>query len=250
MDWMAWAGLGLVLLAVLSYLAMLFVVHDFTYKTWIFHGAVALGLILAAAGYLGGGSTVVVVSAGVLGLAWFALTRTELAVRGSDHLRLRPGHRLPPFRLHTTDGLEVSDQDLIDNAPSLLVLYRGWWCPSHKAQLDEMVAAHRRFSAAGLSVYAASVDGPEESRAVQERVGDAITVLCGMPQGLLDEIGVRDDRGAPWYDRLIFGAKPQPISMPAAIVVDRTGTVVYAHRSTRVDDRPAPDQILSSLSGT
>jgi peroxiredoxin len=141
----------------------------------------------------------------------------------------------------------VTAQDVIASAPALLVLYRGWWCPSHKAQLDEIVDAHQRLAEAGLSLYAGSVDSPEESEPVQDHVGDKITILSGIPESLLDEIGVRDDRGAPWYDRLIFGAKQQAISMPAAIVVDEGGSIVYARRSTRVDDRPAPDQILAGL---
>ena len=130
------------------------------------------------------------------------------------------------------------------------MLYRGWWCPSHKAQLDEIVDAHQSLSDAGLSVYAGSVDSPEESQSVQDRVGDKITILCDVPESLLDQIGVRDERGAPWYDRLIFGAKQRAISMPAAIVVGKGGSIVYARRSTRVDDRPAPDQILARLSRT
>jgi peroxiredoxin len=247
MDLLTWVGLGLVLLAAASYLVLLFVIHDFTYKTWLFDGVVSLGVTLAGLGLMAGGSVAVTVSALVTGLGWFVLTRRELALKGSDRLRVRPGDRLPGFKLFTTDRREVTDQDLVANAPALLVLYRGWWCPSHKAQLDEIVAAYEHFSAAGLSVYAGSVDEPAESRAVQDRVGEAITILCCVPHSLLDEIGVRDERGAPWYDRLIFGAKKQDISMPAAIVVDKGGSIVYARRSTRVDQRPTPEQILSSL---
>jgi hypothetical protein len=35
--------------------------------------------------------------------------------------------------------------------------------------------------------------------------------------------------------------------MPAAIVIDSSGTVVYSYRATRVDDRPDPERILASL---
>lgn len=250
MDWLTWVGLGLLLLAVASYLVLLFVIHDFTYKTWLFDGVVSLGVILAAVGFVAGGSSATTIVAVVSGVAWFVLTRRELALKGSDRLKVRPGDLLPGFTLLTTDRRMVTDQDLVANAPTLLVLYRGWWCPSHKAQLDEIVDAHQSLSDAGLSVYAGSVDSPEESQSVQDRVGNKITILCDVPESLLDEIGVRDERGAPWYDRLIFGAKQQAISMPAAIVIGKEGSIVYARRSTRVDDRPAPDQILAGLSRT
>ena len=250
MDWLTWVGLGLVLLAVASYLVLLFVIHDFTYETWLFDGVVSLGVILAVLGLVARGSIATTIVTVVSGLAWFVLTRRELALKGSDRLKVRPGDRLPGFKLLTTDRRDVTDQDLVANAPALLVLYRGWWCPSHKAQLDEIVDAHQRLSDAGLTVYAGSVDSPEESQAVQDRVGNKITILCDVPDSLLDEIGVRDERGATWYDRLIFGAKQQAISMPAAMVVGKGGLIVYARRSTRVDDRPAPEQILAGLNRT
>ena len=243
-------GLGLVLLAVASYLVLLFVIHDFTYRTWLFDVVVALGVILSGVGLVTGGSVAGTVGAAISGVAWFVMTRRERALKGSDRLKVRRGDRLPQFSLLTTDRQVVTDQDVIAKAPALLVLYRGWWCPSHKAQLDEIVAAHERLSVAGLAIYAGSVDDPEESQAVQDRVGDKITILCSVPDSLLDEIGIRDERGAPWYDRLIFGAKQQAISMPAAIVVDERGSIVYAHRSIRVDQRPAPDQILAGLTRT
>lgn len=247
MDWLTVFGLVLVLAAVVAYAVMLFVFQRFTYRTWIFDGLVALGMLLAAAGWAIRGSDVPAVVALVIGAGWYPFSRRELQIRGSDHLNLQPGDPLPPMALLTTDGVTVTDRDLVATAPTLLVFYRGWWCPSHRSQLDELVDTYERLHRAGLTVYAASVDSPSESAAIQQHVGDTITILCAVPTSLLDEIGVRDDKGAPWYDRLIFGAKQQDIAMPSAVVVDSTGSVIYSYRATRVDDRPDPDRILSHL---
>ena len=51
-DVAALAGLFLVLAAYVSYLVMLFVLHRFTYQTWLFHVAVIAGMLLALAGLL------------------------------------------------------------------------------------------------------------------------------------------------------------------------------------------------------
>jgi hypothetical protein len=98
-----------------------------------------------------------------------------------------------------------------------------------------------------VTIFAGSVDAPAEAEPLQRHVGDNITILCDVPTSLLDTIGVRDGRGAPWYDRLLFGAQQRDISMPAALVIDRSGLIVFAHRSTRVDDRPRQADILASL---
>lgn len=101
--------------------------------------------------------------------------------------------------------------------------------------------------AAGVTVFAGSVDAPAEAAPLQLHVGDRITILCDVPTSLLGTIGVRDERGAPWYDPLLFGATRRDISIPAALLIDGSGRVAFAHRSTRVDDRPRPTDILASL---
>ncbi len=239
MSWLTGAGLVLSISAVVAYLILLFVVHDFTYRTWLFDAVIGIGVASAFVGWLLGGSGWLAIMAAVVGIGWLLLTRRELAISGSDRLKLRPGDRLPAFELLTTSHRVVTTDDIVADAPALLVLYRGWWCPSQKPQLDEMVAAFDRLAERDISTYAASVDGPDESGPIQERVGEKLTILCGVSESLLDQIGVKDVRGAPWYDRVIFGAKKQPIAMPAIILVNRDGRVVHASRSTRLDVRPA-----------
>lgn len=240
-------GLLVVLAGAIAYLILLFVVHGFTYRTWIFHAVVVAGMALAATGWVVGGSAPIAVLAGALGVTWFLVARRELRLVGSKRLAVRPGDAVPAFTASTTDGGRITEQDLVSRAPVLLVLYRGWWCPSSKAQLDEVVQNYDQLRAAGVTVFAGSVDAPAEAAPLQRQVGDRITILCDVPTSLLDAIGVRDERGAPWYDRLLFGAPQRDISMPAALVIDGSGRIVFAHRSTRVDDRPRPADILASL---
>jgi peroxiredoxin len=248
-DSLSIVGLVVVLAGVISYAVLLFVIHGFTYRTWIFDGVVVAGTLLAGARWLSNGVDAPGAVALAVGVAWFPLVRRELRIRGSEKLNLRPGDRFPSMSVLSTEGNVVTDQDLIAHAPTLLVLYRGWWCPSSRAQLDELVGAYDRLSEAGLAVYAGSVDTPSEATAMQEHVGNNVTILCAVPTSLLDAIGVRDTRGAPWYDRILFGAKQQDIAMPAAVVVDHSGTVVYAFRATSVDDRPDPNRIFANLQG-
>jgi hypothetical protein len=99
----------------------------------------------------------------------------------------------------------------------------------------------------GPDTFAASVDAPEQAVGIQEHVGDGITIMCSFPVAVLDAMGARDRRGAPWYDRLLFRAPRGEIAMPTALVVDAAGLIVYAYRARRVDDRARPDDILAAV---
>ena len=240
-------GLLIVLAAFVSYIFWLFVLHRFTYRTWVFDFIIIVGMATALTGWAFGGSSPIALSAIGLGIAWFVITRHELKLTGSKRLELRVGDRMPAMRLLTTENKLVTEQDLIAKSPALLVFYRGWWCPSSKSQLDELIHEYENLSRAGVAIFAASVDSPSEAVPLQERVGNKITILCNVPESLLDNIGVRDQRGAPWYDRILFGAKKQDIAMPSALVLDTSGQIVFVYRSTRVDDRPRLTDVLASL---
>ncbi len=240
-------GLVIILGVFISYLAMLFVFHRFTYKTWIFDVAVGVGMVLGAAGWIQAGGNWFSWSTIALGLIWFLVSRAELRIVGSKELNLRVGDQVPAMTLNKTDGAQFTEQDLIANAPALLALYRGWWCPSSKVQLGAIMENYDYLNKKGVSIYAASVDEPAMAMPIQEHVGNKITILCGVSEEVLQRVGVLDGKGAPWYDRLIFGAPERPISMPAILVIDKDGSIIYMSRSTRVDDGPRAREILASL---
>lgn len=247
---MAVLGLLLVLAGFFSYLMLIFVFHRFTYRTWMFDAVVGGGMALAIIVCAIDGSGMVPLTTVFLGGAWFLVSRHELKLVGSPQLRIRKGDHVPAFTVLKTDGRQFTEQDLIAKAPALLVLYRGWWCPSSKSQFDDLHRDNESLSRAGLTIFAASVDEPTEAASLQQLVGDEITILCNVSGSLLDDVGVRDQRGAPWYDRVLYGAARQNISMPAALVIDRSGKIIFAYRSTRLDDRVRPADILASLKST
>jgi peroxiredoxin len=240
-------GLAVVGAAVASYFAMLFAWHRFSYRTWLFDAGVGVGVLLSLGGLLRAGSAVLAYSSVGLGIVWFVVSRRELKLRTSGKLVVGAGDALPRFAFATTDGKAFTDQDLRDAAPAVLTLYRGWWCPSSKAQLDELLRERTALRMSGLRIFAASVDSPEQARPMQQSVGDSVTILCNVADTFLDGLGVRDSRGAPWYDRLIFGAAKQDIAMPATFVVDKRGMIAYAVRASRVDEHPRLRDIPETL---
>ena len=245
---MAILGFIIILAVFISYLTMIFVLHRFTYKTWIFDVAVGAGMVIGASSWFQEGGSWLLWITITLGILWFLVSRIELRIGGSKELNLRVGDTMPAMAFLKTDGTPMTEQDLIANAPALLTLYRGWWCPSSNVQLQAILEQHAHLNKKGVSMYAASVDEPETASALQEHVGNTITILCSVSEEVLKKVGVLDKKGAPWYDRILFGAPERPIAMPATIVINKEGRIIFASRSIRVDEGPRVDEILASLS--
>ena len=148
---MAILGLIIILGVNISYLTMLFVLHRFTYRTWMFDIVVGAGMIMGASSWFQEGGSWLSWITITLGIIWFLVSRIELRIVGSKELNLRVGDTMPAMAFVKTDGMQMTEQDLIANAPALLTLYRGWWCPSSKVQLhaileqnEHLVVTHSR----------------------------------------------------------------------------------------------------------
>jgi peroxiredoxin len=206
---------------------------------------VLIGSALALVGAIDGPLWLAPAAAG-LAVVWFVASRKELALPMAT-LKLAPGQKLPDVVLRAPDGHAVRTTEL--PRPALVVLYRGWWCPFCVTQLDELEREHAALRAAGLAIVAISVDPPEEQAPLAKRLPE-VKFLSDAPGALVDAAGVRHPDGVPWYDRQLFGAKKRDISLPVSLLVDEGGTIVWARRSRRIDDRPQPAELAATFSRT
>jgi peroxiredoxin len=241
-------GFAISLAGFLSYFIMMGAFHSFTYNTWIFDSIVLLGVAASLWPWLSGNQNWLSVGAWIVAIVWFVVSRLELNIPGSKMLLVQAGDQLPAMSFRKIDGTQVTEQDLIANSPALLSLYRGWWCPSSKLQLDEIMQNYEHLADQGFRIFAASVDSPEDSASLQEYVGEKITILCDLSTDVLDKIGVHDERGIPWIEQLTSDKSKVSIAMPTAFLINPEGIVTYVSRSRRVDDRPRLDEIIKNLS--
>lgn len=222
-----------------------------TLPTVVFDVAVAAGMAVAIAGWaLARANPWPMIVAAAAGSLWFGLSRRELRLPDRVPLRVDIGDPLPPFSARTTGGEAFTDADLARSAPALLVLFRGWWCPYCTTQLGRIHSEYRALRGAGLTLYALSVDRPEELVSLERRLEGTITFLSDAGGSILDSLGVRHPDGVAWYDRLFLGARRGDVAMPASLIVDRSGRIVFVHRSKRIDDRPSVAALLTAFEET
>ncbi|MCX6953511.1 MAG: peroxiredoxin-like family protein [Verrucomicrobia bacterium] len=73
---------------------------------------------------------------------------------------LAVGDLAPDARVRTSDGTELSLAAVLAEKPTVLVFYRGGWCPYCNRQLAELAAFEARFLELGLQIVALSTDAP------------------------------------------------------------------------------------------
>ena len=88
-----------------------------------------------------------------------------------------------------------------------------------------------------MVLYAVSVDPPEISRALKERLESNFIFLCDSEGTLLDALDIRHRNGQPGRD----------IAFPAAILVDSKGIVRWTYESETYRQRARPDDIFRAI---
>ena len=89
-----------------------------------------------------------------------------------------------------------------------------------------------------MTLYAVSVDLPETSAALRERLGADFTFLSDPDGTLLDALDIRHRGGRR------DGAD---IAYPAAVLVDGQGIVRWTHQSDTYRERARPEEIFAAI---
>ena len=101
-------------------------------------------------------------------------------------------------------------------------------------QLDEY---YQKISDAGVELYAVSVDPPEASKALKERLGSSFTFLSDTDGVLLDVLNIRHVDGHPDGD----------IAYPTSVLVDEQGVVRWTYETETYRQRARPEEVLEAI---
>ncbi|MFO0601123.1 MAG: peroxiredoxin family protein [Myxococcaceae bacterium] len=166
------------------------------------------------------------------------------------------GQPVPNVTAKDLDGKQVSLAEFTAKGPTLLVFYRGGWCPFCNFQIRELAAAAPKFAAQGISLLAVSVDRPDEGVKTRARYALPFPVLSDSDLAFVNGFNVANRVTDEEVARLGgFGMDLEAssarthhvIAVPSLFLIDRAGIVRWAHADTDYKTRPKPEQILAAL---
>ena len=153
------------------------------------------------------------------------------------------GEQAPDFTLEDIQGNQVTLSATRGKVPTVVVFYRGYWCPFCAQQLSEL----RSLLKVGeqVQVLAVSVDDHEKTKQLISKIAadgnGAVnyTMLSDPGHKVIDAYGLHD----PAYD----GTKFDGIPHPTVYVIDKNGRVAWAKVETDYKVRPSNADIRTAL---
>lgn len=91
-----------------------------------------------------------------------ASTPKDVAKRAEDVRPLPVGVQVPDGKVRTIKGKTVSMAQLLGRSPTVLMFYRGGWCPYCNVHMGELAKLEGELKKLGVQILALSPDRPEK----------------------------------------------------------------------------------------
>lgn len=184
-----------------------------------------------------------------------ATTQAMVADRAEDVRPLKTGDVAPSATLRTPDGDKVDARQLYAAKPSLLIFYRGGWCPYCNTHLGQIAKAEPQLVELGYQVLAVSPDRPEALRQSVDKGPYGYQLLSDSNMELTKAFGLAfrvDDptlenyRGFGIDLERASGRDHHLLPVPAVYIIDKDGVIRFAHWNADYKDRLDPSALLKA----
>ncbi|MBF7073526.1 AhpC/TSA family protein [Glaciecola sp. MH2013] len=185
----------------------------------------------------------------------FALDRTVIADKAEDVTPILIGSSAPNVTVKTSDGSPVSLKALYMQKPTVVIFYRGGWCPYCSRQLAELKSIEQNLVDEGYQVLAISPESPSRLQEQKLETEFAVTLISDDSLAAIRGFGVGfyvpNDTRKLYKDRMNVEltadtSERAVLPAPAIFILDQQGKVQFSYVNPDYSVRPSADLVLSA----
>ncbi|MCB0700742.1 MAG: AhpC/TSA family protein [Chitinophagales bacterium] len=162
------------------------------------------------------------------------------------------GSKVPDMQLVNTDGKQVSIKDMVSKKPTVLIFYRGGWCPYCNAHLSEIGKVEQDILKAGYQVVAISPDMPEELNHTIDKKELKYTLLSDGDGAFSTAMGIAYQApDSKWktnqLQKYSGGKNKGYLPVPSVFVLDKSGEIIFEYVNPNYKKRLSAEVLLGVL---
>ncbi|MBV1910656.1 MAG: peroxiredoxin family protein [Kangiellaceae bacterium] len=158
--------------------------------------------------------------------------------------KIAKGNQLPKFVITATDSTRVSSETFIGN-PTVMIFFRGNWCPLCMAQIKEIVADYKRISSLGAKVKFISPQPKKNTIKLANSHKLELEFYTDNGNKAAKQLGIEMKNGLPMGMEML-GYDSDTV-LPTVIITDSNGTILYANETNNYRIRPEPEEFIKVL---
>ena len=168
---------------------------------------------------------------------------------------IKVGQNLPDVNVQDVNGKTIKLKDLVSKKPTVMIFYRGSWCPYCNVHLGELKKMEGELEALGYQIIAMSPDLPKNLKESQSEHEMKYTLVSDSKAEASKALGLAFEVDADTYKKYLgyginlekaSGEKHHILPVPAALVLDQDGLVHFSFVSPNYKVRINNDVLLSA----
>lgn len=174
----------------------------------------------------------------------------QLPEKAEDISPLLIGEKVPAVTLVSSDGIKQNLTDLISSKPTVLLIYRGGWCPYCNAHLSDIQRAESEVLGLGYQIFAISPDSPENLKQSTEKQKLQYSLYSDADGKLIKALGIAF-KALEGYSGMLNkssgGFNEGFLPVPAVFVVDTSGKIQFEYINPDYKTRLSAGLLLAVL---
>ena len=158
--------------------------------------------------------------------------------------------KVPDASLQSIEGESVSVVELLKEKKSVLLFYRGGWCPYCNAHLSAVGESEQEILALGYQIIAIAPDSPAQLKATVEKQKLNYRLYSDASGALIKAMGLAfkaPERYEKRLDNYSDGINPGILPVPSLFVVDTDGTIIFEYINPDYKYRISSGMLLAIL---
>lgn len=175
----------------------------------------------------------------------------QIAEKAEDVSPLLIGEKIPNVKVINKEGQSVSMKEVLSKKPTVLVFYRGGWCPYCNVQLSALAELEEQISNLGYQVVAISPESYENLFSVAQEDNVSYQLYSDSSGELTTKTGIAFQTPTiiKAYAKTKFrkGKVSDILPVPTVMVVDTNSEILFEYINPNYKVRLSAELLLSVL---
>jgi peroxiredoxin len=172
--------------------------------------------------------------------------QAQIADSPEDVSPLLIGEKIPEIELRTIENKEVSTKEIF-NKKTILIVYRGGWCPYCNGQLSDMQDIEKDVLDLGYQIVAVSPDAPKFLKETASEDKLNYSLYSDSEGKFAQAIGVAFKKDKPKLDKYSEGKNPGFLPVPTVYVLNEKREIEFMYINPNYSTRLKGELLLAVL---
>ncbi len=185
-----------------------------------------------------------------LTLGFTAQDFAQLPEKAEDISPLLIGESFPGVEVNSLDGSPISILSIAKEKPTVVIFYRGGWCPYCNHHLVEMAEIQPDILAEGYQIVAISPDNMAHEKTTAGKKGLKYQLYSDATGALSQAVGIAFKAPERYYNKLSVRSSGQNegfLPVPSVFVLDTNGEVLFEYISPNYKKRISGKLLLAVI---